>query len=138
MKKICIFLVIGTLLFSLFCGMGASANDNEVLPFRFSNINRVDLSIIFKSGTGYVTAQIDGRADVSNITATIDLYYKGTSGDWIPITTDWQYNENDSSWVASETFTGKRGTEYKVVLTAEVSRKGYGEPITKEYKGTCT
>ena len=130
--------MIGTLLFSLFCGMGVSANDNEVLPFRFSNINRVDISIIFKSGTGYVTAQIDGRADVSNITATIDLYYKGASGDWVPITTDWQYNENDSSWVASETFTGNRGTEYKVVLTAEVTRKGYSEPITKEYKSTCS
>ena len=68
----------------------------------------------------------------------VKLYYKNTSGSWIEVDKDWNYDVNSSTFAVSETFTGVSGREYKIEAKGTVTKAGYAETISKTATATCS
>ena len=69
-------------------------------------------------------------AEVSNITAGIKLYYKNSTGSWIEIDKGWDYNVNQMYLTVIESFSGVAGREYKIEVTANLTKNGVTEDIS--------
>lgn len=103
----------------------------------WDNTNSFTAKINFSGTTGTVSVVINGDVGVTNITADISLYYKNTSGSWVEIEKDWDYDV-DQDWLAiDESFTGVAGREYKIEVNGTVTKGGYAEEISKTATATC-
>lgn len=136
MKK---FLAVIIIFSMLFVGTGAfsvSANSSTVITPYWLNVTSVIGVVGYNdSGTvGTVSISINGVASVSRITATIMLYYKNSTGNWIEIPEVFDnYDVNSRTIAINETFDATPGTEYKVELEAHVYANGITEIVTKEF-----
>lgn len=134
MKKIVAIILLGTLLvlnLNSFA-LAAQGNTQIVTPY-WVNILRINGDLSASGSTGNVSVVITGNSNVTNITATATLYYKNPSNVWVRIPMGWEYSVNTSYLAIDEDFTAVSGTEYKVVLEADVYANGYTETVTREF-----
>lgn len=103
----------------------------------WENINGLTATLTFNRNTGNVTVVVTGKTNVTNITATVDLYYKESNGSWVEIENDWSYNVNQKSLVILESFNATPGREYKIVVDGTVTMAGYVEDFSKTVISTC-
>lgn len=54
----------------------------------WENINGLTATLTFNSNTGNVTVVVTGKTNVTNITATVDLYYKNSNRSWVEVEND--------------------------------------------------
>lgn len=113
-----------------------AAQKEPVVPM-WTNVVSVGASITFSGTTGNVTVTFVGRPGVTNITSDIRLYYKNTSGSWVEILKDWEYDVDQMSLTVTESFAAVAGREYKIEVSGTVSKGGYAEPISKTATATC-
>lgn len=113
------------------------AVQKEPLSPMWTNVNGLDAFISFNGTTGTVLFSVVGQSGVTNISVDIKLYYKSTSGSWIEIDKDWDYNVNQMTLTAIESFDGVAGREYKIEVSGTVTKGGYAEPISKTATATC-
>ena len=88
----------------------------ETVEPLWDNTNIFTATLSFNGTRGTATVYVDGQSGVTDITLEIKLYYKNTSGSWIEVDKDWNYDVNSSTFAVSETFTGVSGREYKIVV----------------------
>ncbi len=113
-----------------------AAQKEPILP-QWTNTSVVTGTLDFQGTTGYVTVSVSGKSGVSNISAEIKLYYKNANGTWVEYPQGWSYSVDQQVWAVEETFTGLRGCEYMIELTAYVTKNGYTEIVTKTATDTC-
>ena len=109
----------------------------EPITPMWDNVLSLNATLSFNGTTGNVSAFINGKSGVTNIDATVTLYYKNTNGVWVEQEKDWDYNTNQSLLGISETFTGARGVEYKIVVEATVTKGNVEETVSKTATATC-
>ena len=117
--------------------MTIQAAQNEQISPRWTNVNRVNAYITFNGTTGNVIVSVVGKTGVTNISLDIKLYYKSTSGSWIEIDKDWDYNVNQISLTVNESFDAVAGREYKIEVNGTATKGGYAEPISKTVTAVC-
>ena len=105
----------------------------EPITPMWDNVLSLNATLSFNGTTGNVS----GKSGVTNIDATVTLYYKNTNGVWVEQEKDWDYNTNQSLLGISETFTGARGVEYKIVVEATVTKGNVEETVSKTATATC-
>lgn len=135
-KRLFSLVMICCLLFAL-VPTGVHAAQKEPISPLWTNTNSVYAAINFNGTTGNVTVSITGQSGVSNITADVKLYYKNTAGTWTEIVKGWSYDVNQMYLIVSESFTGVPGREYKIEVSATVTKNGYGESISKTATEVC-
>lgn len=135
-KRLFSLVMICCLLFAL-VPTGVHAAQKEPVSPLWTNTNSVYAAINFNGATGNVTVSITGKNGVSNITADVKLYYKNTAGTWTEIVKGWSYDVNQMYLIVSESFTGVPGREYKIEVSATVTKNGYGESISKTATEVC-
>jgi len=136
MKRI-ISLIIVCCLMIIAIPSTISAAQKEPISPMWTNVNGLNAFITFSGSTGNVTVLIVGKSGVTNITADVKLYYKNTSGSWIEISTDWDYNVNQMTLTINESFDAVAGREYKIEVDGSVTKSGYAEPISTTASATC-
>ncbi len=109
----------------------------ETVEPLWDNTNIFTATLSFNGTRGTATVYVDGQSGVTDITLEIKLYYKNTSGSWIEVDKDWNYDVNSSTFAVSETFTGVSGREYKIVVKGTVTKAGYAETISKIATAMC-
>lgn len=132
-KKLSVIIVSIILVISLCVSIQASES-----LLRWQNIFEVfggNISFSGNSGSYYV--DIIGNTGVEKITATVTLYFKNSSGNWVEIPMGWSYETESDELTINESFTGVSGRTYKAVLNATVSDNGYDEPVSKTSIVTC-
>lgn len=137
MKRKIALLLLGCIILSCFCVPVSASTEIDYGVYRWSNIMSVETRLTFDGRSGNYSAVLTGADDVYHITASADLYFKNSDGDWVEIPMDWTYEVTDSELVISEDFRGVIGREYKVVLSAMVYMNGYGEPLSKTSTKVC-
>lgn len=137
MKKRLFSLVMICCLLLALVPTGVHAAQKEPISPLWTNTNSVYAAINFNGTTGNVTVSITGKNGVSNITADVKLYYKNTFGTWTEIVKGWAYDVDQMYLVVSESFTGVPGREYKIEVSATVTKGGYGESISKTATEVC-
>ena len=137
MKNKVLMVVLNCLLIMNLCNVVQASGNSGCIVYRWSNIRSVTASIDFSGTSGNYSFSIDGKTNVSRITATAKLFYKTSGGRWIEVNKDWSYDVNADFIDKSESFTGVSGREYKIVLAATVYINASGEPVTKTTYGTC-
>ena len=120
----------------LFMSASVTLQAAQVQP-RWDNISYITAEIGFSRTNGTVSFIIVGDPGVSNITADIRLYYKNTSGSWVEIAKDWDYDVDQDILAISESFTGVAGREYKIEVSGTVTKNGHAESISKTATATC-
>lgn len=135
-KKIISIMLCSILLLSLMPIPSYGAVADPIVPmwdntFTFRGI------LSFSGTTGYVGVSIMGQSGVSNITANVKLYYKNSAGSWTKAAQEWNYDVDQMYLTKEETFTGVPGREYKIVVTATVTKNGVGENISTTDTDTC-
>ena len=103
----------------------------------WDNLKGLTATLTFNRSTGNVTVVVTGKTNVTNITATVDLYYKASNGSWVKVENDWSYNVNQKSLVILESFNATPGREYKIVVEGTVTMAGYVEDFSKTTISTC-
>ena len=136
MKKRLISLILSIICMFLMCTPIFAAQGNQITP-QWENIKTLAATLTFNSNTGNVTVSVSGKSNVTNITATVNLYYKNTIGTWVEIEKDWSYNVNRQSLVILESFNATPGREYKIVVDGTVTMAGYVEDFSKTVISTC-
>ncbi len=114
----------------------SAALPDPITPM-WDNVLSLNATLTFNGTTGNVSAFINGKSGVTNIDATVTLYYKNTNGVWVEQEKNWDYNTNQSLLGISETFTGARGVEYKIVVDATVTKGNVEETVSKTATATC-
>ena len=84
-----------------------------------------------------IDVTVSGKSGVTNITATIKLYYKNSSGGWTEILKNWTYDVDQRILCESESFTAVEGREYKIVLSAHLDKNGVTETVSKTATAVC-
>lgn len=113
-----------------------AAQKEPILP-QWTNTSVVTAALSFQGTTGNVAVSVSGKSGVTNISAEIKLYYKVATGAWVEYPQGWVYNVDQSYFAVGESFTGLPGCEYKIELTAYVTKNGYTETVTKTATDTC-
>ena len=137
MKKRLFSLVMICCLLMAMIPVSVSAAQKETISPLWDNTNSVTASLDFNGTTGNVYISIMGQSGVSNITADVKLYYKNTFGTWTEIVKGWAYDVDQMYLVVSESFTGVPSREYKIEVSATVTKGGYGESISKTATEVC-
>ena len=101
------------------------------------NTRSMTADLSFDGARGNVVVTISGESGVTNIIASIKLYYKNLNGGWTELNFNWDYDVDDQFFAMHETFVATRGYEYKVDIEATLTRNGIEETITKTITGTC-
>lgn len=134
MKKTISFML--ALVCVIFGSLSITVHAAEITP-KWDNTKTVELDLYFNTTIGQIDVAIMGDQDVSNITATVKLYYKNIFGIWVEMDQTWSYNVNQVYLSVNETFEAKSGRKYKVELTGYVTKNGYAEPISATTTQTC-
>ena len=134
-RKTAIILVLCILASSLALTVSAAVPE-PVIP-RWDNSSGATAYLSFNGNVGTVEAYIVGATGVTNIDATVTLYYKTSAGEWIEIAKDWDYNVNQDSLSISETFIGIRGREHKIVVDATLTKNGVTETVSDSAIALC-
>ena len=133
-KTLCTVLLAALM---LACALPASAAAPDQITPLWDNIATLTPTLIFYNNTGYLSVTIQGENETSNITATARLYYKSTSGSWIEISQNWDYDVDQTALYITETFSGVSGREYKVEIDIEVTVGNYTESESVTVTATC-
>ena len=134
-KRILSILLCGLFMFHMSIFVGA-AQPPSINPL-WDNVKGITATLTFNGNTGNVTVVVSGKTNVTNITATVDLYYKTTSGSWIEIEKNWSYNVNQQTMVILESFNATPGREYKIIINGKTTLGGYEEVFSKTTTATC-
>ncbi len=134
-KRILSILLCGLFMFHMSIFVGA-AQPPSINPL-WDNVKEITATLTFNGNTGNVTIVVSGKTDVTNITATVDLYYKTTTGSWIEIEKNWSYNVNQQTLVILESFNATPGREYKIIINGKTTLGGYEEVFSKTTTATC-
>ena len=129
----CVMLMVSTL---IPVHSAVPANPDPVSPM-WDNTNSFVAYLTFSGTTGDITSTIVGKSGVSNISAEVKLYYKNASGSWVKDSREWSYDVNQMYLTIRESFTGVPGREYKIEITATLTKNGVAENIFKTATGTC-
>ena len=121
----------------LSCALPVSAAVPEEISPLWENITVFQPTLMFSGTTGYLYVNIKGESATTNITATARLYYKNTSGSWVEIAQNWDYDVDRNSLSITESFSAVSGREYKVEIDIEVTVGNYTETDSKTVTGTC-
>ena len=133
-KRILSILLCGLFMFHMSIFVGA-AQPPSINPLQ-DNVKEITATLTFNGNTGNVTVVVLGKTNVTNITATVDLYYKTTTGSWIEIEKNWSYNVNQQTLVILESFNATPGREYKIIINGKTTKGGYEEVFSKT-TATC-
>ncbi len=134
-KRILSILLCGLFIFHLSISVSA-AQKPSINPL-WDNVKGITATLTFNGNTGNVTVVVSGKTNVTNITATVDLYYKTTTGSWIEIEKNWSYNVNQQTLVILESFNATPGREYKIIINGKTTLGGYEEVFSKTTIATC-
>lgn len=135
-RKLIAFIMVCCVLFMLVPAT-IQATEPLVIQPRWANTNTFTAKINFSGTAGSVSVFINGDVGVTNITADVSLYYKNTSGSWVEIEKNWDYDVDQDFLSISESFTGVAGREYKIEISGTVTKGGYAESISKTATATC-
>lgn len=135
-KRIVSCLIICFILFSMTSVTVQAVKLDPIFP-QWANVVSASADISFTGENGNVTISINGKNGVSNITADIQLYYKDSRGTWIEIEKDWNYSVNQMMLIATETFIGVSGREYKIDVDIKVKKGTSTETIFKTASAVC-
>lgn len=135
-KRIITIFLLCCVLFALIPAT-AQAAQIEKTQLRWNNTSYITAGIKFNGTSGFVSVFICGKSGVTNITADVKLYYKNTSGSWVEIEMNWDYDVDQDCLTIGESFTGVAGREYKIEVSGTVTKDGYAEPISKTATSTC-
>lgn len=135
-KRLVAYLVVCCMVMTIM-PLAIQAAQKEPLNPMWTNVNGLDAFISFNGTSGTILVSVVGQSGVTNISVDIKLYYKSTSGSWIEIDKDWDYNVNQMTLTALESFSGVAGREYKIEVSGSVTKGGYAEPISKTATATC-
>ena len=113
------------------------AAQKEPLSPMWTNINGLVTELTFDGRNGSFTISVAGQNGVTNITATVSLYWKNSSGVWQDTTRSWSYDVDQMTLGASDSFTGVAGREYKIVVNGTVTKGGYTESFSKSATAVC-
>ena len=142
MKRIVSLILVGVMLLSVTPTMAlASASEQTITPL-WINTNMITMDLYFNpdTGSGYtgeIVISILGQGGVSNIKATVTLYYKNIKGVWIGLDKVWNYDVNQPYLDIYEVFRSFPGKEFKVDLVLQVTKNGVTETITDYITGYC-
>ena len=137
MKKRLVLLIMSCcMFFCIFPVSSYAALPPQVEP-QWTNTMNVSAEIYYDNNTGYVDVTVSGKSGVTNITATIKLYYKNSSGGWTEILKNWTYDVDQRILCESESFTAVEGREYKIVLSAHLDKNGVTETVSKTATAVC-
>ena len=112
------------------CGSVSAAVIEPVRPL-WDNVNAVYCNITFSGTNGRVICDIAAISGTTSIEGTLTLYEDGDEID------SWDIDVNTSYVNIVETFTGTRGSTYRLVLEAEVLANGYTEPLNYSVSKKC-
>lgn len=135
-KRIVLILVACIMVISALPLTTFAAVADPITPM-FDNTNTFNANLSFNGSTGNVTMTIMGKSGVSNITAEIKLYYKNSTGSWIEIDKGWDYNVNQMYLTVIESFSGVAGREYKIEVSATLTKNGVAENISTTSTARC-
>lgn len=131
-----IVLVVVTIIFMCTVLVPVPVCGTAIMP-RWDNVSNITAYINFVGTSGRVIAVVTGDTGVTNITVSINLYYKNTSGSWVEVENNWDYNVSQQSLSVYESFTGVSGREYKIELTGTVTKNGCVENISASTTKVC-
>ena len=103
---------------------------------RWNGGSYVELELSFDVNTGTAYVYIEGNNGTDNICATMTLYRLNNAGAWVK-QMSWAYDANAEYLCASENFTGASGRDYKLELTATVTKDGASDTITRTVYDSC-
>lgn len=113
------------------------AAQKEPLSPMWTNIQNLMANLTFDARNGSFAISVAGQNGVTNITATVSLYWKNSSGVWQDTTRSWSYDVDQMTLGASDSFTGVAGREYKIVVNGTVTKGGYTESFSKSATAVC-
>ncbi len=114
----------------------SAALPEQVSP-QWENTHMVNAQLTFDGTEGTVSVIISGDTGVTNISAETRLFYKNSAGSWVEIYMDWGYNSPNSYLAFSDTFEGTPGVEYKIEMSATVTKGDVDELIEKTATAVC-
>lgn len=134
MKKCLIVLLLGVMLIGNQALITFADNGNGIIisPY-WMNTSSVSGNLNVNGNTANFSILINGNPNVTEISATVTLYYKNSWDNWVKTDTEWEYSINSDVLAIYETFDVTPGTEYKVELEAHVYANGITEIVTKEF-----
>ena len=134
-RKVVSILTLCALLLSALCTSASAALPEQVSPL-WENTFAVDAQIAFEDGIGYIGIAISGKTGVTNIYADITLSYKNDDGRWI-IMEEWGHNSPGMTFGFDDTFEATAGVEYKLYVSAIVTKGNVDELIEKTATVVC-
>lgn len=135
-KRTIAIITLCCVLFTLVPATVQAVHIEPVQPL-WDNTSYITADINFNGTIGSISVFICGKSGVTNITADVSLYYKNTSGSWVEIEKNWDYDVDQDWLTIDESFTGVAGREYKIEVDGTVTKSGYAEVISKTASATC-
>lgn len=134
MKRILVCILSVIMLLSCFPISAYAATPETVTPL-WDNTNSITTVFSFDGTSGSAEANLIGRAGVTQITGTIEIYRQSGSS-WIYVTegTKTVYSR---SFLMSVPVTGIIGKYYRADFTFSVYKDGVEEVITETQYSTC-
>lgn len=130
MKKITLYAInIILVVCCLFVSVSAAVAE-PVTPL-WDNTDMVYCNISFSGTRGTVLCDISAISSATSIEGTLTLYKDGVEIE------SWEIDVSTSYVTVIESFTGVKGSTYRLVLDADVTANGYTEPLDYSVSKRC-
>lgn len=134
-RKVVSMLMLCVILLTAMSVSVSAALPEQTIPL-WDNTNVFNAQLVFDGTEGIVAVSIAGQTGVTNIYADITVSYKNDDGRWI-ILEEWGQNSPRMIFSFSDTFSATAGVEYKLYVSAIVTKGNVDEFIEKTATVVC-